>query len=263
METWIFKFTKAAFAAYIIVLSLLYLFQERLMFHPRKLATEHKFEFRLPFEEINLDVENAVLNGLRFRVKEPKGAILFFHGNSGSLKYWGNLSEFFTTLGYDFYVFDYRGFGKSDGKISSEDRFYNDSDEMMRYVLKDFKRDQIIPIGFSIGSGLAARVAQKFDTKELVLISPYFKFDELAKQKIPIVPKFLVRYKIPTANFVKDAKNTRVTIFHGKFDSLIDISHSHKLSQILKPNDAFYELEAEHNDMIDNKNFQDIMRERF
>ena len=42
-----------------------------------------------------------------------KGAVLFFHGNAGNLQGWGKYARHFTDLGYDFYLFDYRGYGKS------------------------------------------------------------------------------------------------------------------------------------------------------
>ena len=46
-------------------------------------------------------------------------------------------------MGYDFFVFDYRGFGKSGGKRRSENEFFDDTDLMFEYVLGKFKQDKI------------------------------------------------------------------------------------------------------------------------
>ncbi|QKF91833.1 alpha/beta hydrolase [Campylobacter sp. CCUG 57310] len=247
------------FLFYLVVLALLYVFQEKLLFVPTKLASDYKFEFGGKFEEINLNVEGATLNGLHFYAHDPKGAVLFLHGNAGSLKGWGGFGKFYTDLGYDFYVFDYRGYGKSSGEISNQNELYNDSYEMMKRVLEDFDIGKIRLVGYSLGSGLAANIASKFDVRELVLVAPYFKFDELASSKVFFVPKFIVKYKIPTVSFLKEAKNTNISIIHGKFDDLIEVLNSHKLAKILKPTDKFYEIDAGHNDILYNAEFEQIL----
>lgn len=247
--------------AYGFILAFLYIFQEQLIFVPSKLDREYKFEFDTKFEEIDLNVEGAVLNGLRFYAENPKGAVLFFHGNAGSLKGWGKFGEFYTKLGYDFYVFDYRGYGKSSGKIRSESELMSDSEAMMRRVLEDFDISGIRLVGYSLGSGLATRIVGKFGAKELILVAPYFKFDELASSKVFFVPKFLVKYKIPAVSFIKEAKDAHISIIHGKFDELIDISNSYKLSKHLKPDDKFYEIEAGHNDILTDTEFERILEE--
>lgn len=254
-----FDFWLCFFGVYLLVLALLYFFQERLLFVPSKLDDGFKFEFNAKFEEINLSVDGAVLNGLHFYAHDPKGAVLFLHGNAGSLKGWGGFGKFYTDLGYDFYVFDYRGYGKSSGEISNQNELYNDSYEMMKRVLEDFDIDKIRLVGYSLGSGLAANIASKFDVRELVLVAPYFKFDELASSKVFFVPKFIVKYKIPTVSFLKEAKNTNISIIHGKFDDLVEVVNSHKLSKILKPTDKFYEIDAGHNDILYNAEFEQIL----
>lgn len=261
MSAVLFRLVGMLLLAYGFVLAFLYIFQERLIFVPSKLDSGYKFEFDAKFEEINLNVEGATLNGLRFYASDPKGAVLFFHGNAGSLKGWGKFGEFYTKLGYDFYVFDYRGYGKSSGEIRSESELMSDSEAMMRRALKDFNVQDITLIGYSLGSGLAASVAGKFGVKKLILVAPYFKFDELANSKIFFVPKFLVKYKIPTVSFIKEAKGADISIIHGKFDDLIDISNSYKLARHLKQDDKFYEIEAGHDDILVSAEFERILKE--
>lgn len=247
---------------YVAVLALLYFFQERLIFFPSKLEPNHDFSFDRPFEEINLDVNGTRISGLKFLAqsrdggrdlsgegKAKNGAAIFFHGNAGNLQGWGGYARFFTDLGYDFYLFDYRGYGKSGGEISSQEQLYSDADAMMRLVLREYDAGEVAAVGYSVGSGLAARAAQKYGAKRLVLIAPYFSLEELAREKMPFVPKFLIKYKIPTFEFV-GGFGRPVTIFHGEHDELIGVDNSRRLLRFLKPGDKIYELNAGHNDIL-------------
>ena len=253
---------------YAAVLALLYFFQERLIFFPSKLEPNHEFSFDQPFEEIRLDSDGAWISGLKFLAqsrgggqiygdtrdvngerKAKNGTVIFFHGNAGNLQGWGKYARYFTDLGYDFYLFDYRGYGKSGGKISSQEQLYADADLMMEPVLREYDAGEVAVVGYSVGSGLAARTAQKYGAKRLVLIAPYFSLEDLAREKMPFVPKFLIKYKIPTFEFVGDFGGP-VTIFHGEHDELIGVDNSRRLLKFLKPGDKIYELNAGHNDIL-------------
>ncbi|MFC2570882.1 MAG: alpha/beta hydrolase [Campylobacter sp.] len=261
----IFRLCVIFLVVYVAVLALLYFFQERLMFFPSKLEPNHDFSFDRPFEEINLDVNGTRISGLKFLVQSrgggqiygdangegraKNGAAIFFHGNAGNLQGWGGYARFFTDLGYDFYLFDYRGYGKSGGEISSQEQLYADADAMMQLVLREYDASEVAAVGYSVGSGLAARAAQKYGAKQLVLIAPYFSLEELAREKMPFVPKFLIKYKIPTFEFVGGFGGP-VTIFHGEHDELIGVDNSRRLLKFLKPGDKIYELNAGHNDIL-------------
>ena len=250
---------------YAAALALLYFFQERLIFFPSKLEPNHEFSFDQPFEEIRLDANGMWISGLKFlaqsrdggqiysdangKRKAKNGAVIFFHGNAGNLQGWGKYAQHFTDLGYDFYLFDYRGYGKSGGEISSQEQLYADTDAMMQLVLREYDAGEVTALGYSVGSGLAARTAQKYGAKRLILVAPYFSLEELAREKMPFVPKFLIKYKIPTFEFV-DGFGGPVTIFHGEHDELIGVDNSRRLLKFLKPGDKIYELNAGHNDIL-------------
>lgn len=249
---------------YAVLLGITYSIQEKLLFFPTKLAAEHQFRFDGKFEEINLTTDDGnILNGLRFYHPNPKGAVLFFHGNSASLELWGGFTQGFAALGYDAYVFDYRGFGKSSGEIFSEAQFYSDADLMTEYVLNDFSPEQIRVIGYSMGSGLAARAAQKFKISHLILVAPYFKLAQLAQEKTRLVPSFLVKYKLPTVDFMNAAPQAKITLIHGIQDRLIGIDNAERLAEHLKPNDKFFPINADHNTVLTVPAFWDILAQRF
>ncbi len=228
----------------------LYTQQENLLFHPTKLPAHYAYTFRLPHEEIALPVNGAVLNGLHFRQPHAKGAILFFHGNAGALDGWGEIAQRFAELGYDSYVFDYRGYGKSSGQIRSQAELLADAERMAQYVRQSFPADQIIIIGYSIGSGMAAHVAAQLHTPKLVLISPYLRLRDLIREKMPFVPPLLIKYPLPTADYLAATPNTQVLVFHGAHDTLIPATHGQRLAQTLGARAQYHELPAGHNDIF-------------
>ena len=217
----------------------------------------------IKFQEINIPFGGGSINGLKFSAAEPKGAILFFHGNFGDVSGWGAYGADFAALGYDFYIFDYPGYGKSDGKISSQQQLFASADAMSRYVLAQHSPKRLAMIGYSIGSGIAAQQAAKWDAARLILLAPYFSFERLAHEKIPFVPKFLIRYKIPTAEFLQAARGTQITLIHGSADELIPVQHCRDLAGFLKAGDLFYEIpDARHNGLLAMPGTWKILKER-
>ncbi|MBR0129569.1 MAG: alpha/beta fold hydrolase [Neisseriaceae bacterium] len=267
------SFLQLLLSVIIIICSLtgcLYVFQEKFIFVPTTLPKNYVFHFNVPFEELNIKNQQGVyLNGLHFyaqNTQKSKGAILFLHGNANNIAEWGKLSGFYTQLGYDFFVFDYQGYGKSGGKINNEQQLYADIHLMFDSVLNYFKKDKIIIMGYSIGSGLAAETAQHFNVQKLVLIAPYFNFKQLAQEKMPYAPISLLRYQIPTNEFLLSLThknpNAKVLIIHGKRDNIIPVKHAQQLSDLLQDKVQFKQLDCcGHNEIIIHEDFYKIMTE--
>ncbi|HEU4471674.1 MAG TPA: alpha/beta fold hydrolase [Flavisolibacter sp.] len=103
-----------------------YLLQEFFIFKPEKLHPDFEFRYDIPFRELNFDVTEGVrINGLHFYRTSPKGLILYFHGNTRSIKGWARYAKDFYRYNYDVVLVDYRGFGKSTGR-RSEGEMLND-----------------------------------------------------------------------------------------------------------------------------------------
>ena len=98
---------------YIVAAAAVYFLQEKVIFKPEKLHKDFEYKYDAPFEELFFNIEEGVsINGLHFYVKNPKGLILYFHGNSRSIKGWAKYAKDFYRYGYDVVLVDYRGFGK-------------------------------------------------------------------------------------------------------------------------------------------------------
>lgn len=156
-----------------ILLFLVYLMQEKLIFYPTKLAQDHPFEFNSNYEELSIVGQDSVfLNGLLFTVDSSACLIFYLHGNAGALHSWGEASEIYTKLNYDIFILDYRGYGKSEGSISSEDQVYSDIQIAYNELKQRYNEGDIIVLGYSMGTAPAAKLAADNKPRMLILQAP-------------------------------------------------------------------------------------------
>jgi uncharacterized protein len=133
----------------IIILSVVaYFLQDKFIFKPEKLRADFQFKYDAPFKEINFDVAPGVrINGLHFFRQNTKGIILYFHGNTRSIKGWAKYARDFYRYNYDVVLVDYRGFGKSTGKRGEKEMFQDMyMEEALVAVLQQSWRQIIIPV---------------------------------------------------------------------------------------------------------------------
>mgnify|MGYP005991491447 CR=1 FL=1 len=219
-----------------LVSIVIYFFQERFLFHPEKLPEDFVFQYEnQQVEEYNLELEDGVvINGLHFKAKESKGVVYYLKGNSKSIKGWGKFAVDFTLHGYDVIMIDYRGFGKSTGKMSQESM---KKDALLVYdkIKEVVKEKRIIVYGRSLGTGLATKVASMNSPRMLILACPYFSMSKNVKRYLPFVPLGLImRYQMPTYKWIKYV-DCPIKIIHGTNDKVIRFKSSLRLSK-MKPN---------------------------
>jgi hypothetical protein len=219
----------------IAVLSVIvYFVQDKFIFKPEKLKQDFVYKYDSPFRELFFDVEQGVrINGLHFYTEKPLGLILYFHGNSRSIKGWAKYAKDFYRYNYDVVLVDYRGFGKSTGKRNEKDML-NDMQFVYDTLNMTYHENHIIVYGRSLGSGFAAKIAADNKPRYLILDAPYFSFKKTIERFLPILPvKYILRYHLRTDKWIMKV-NCHTYILHGTKDWLIPISNSEKL-QALNP----------------------------
>lgn len=219
----------------IVILSVLaYLLQEKFIFKPEKLRQDFVYKYDAPFEELFFDVEPGVrINGLHFKVEKPLGLVLYFHGNSRSIKGWAKYAKDFYRYQYDVVLVDYRGFGKSTGKRTEKDML-NDMQFVYKTLSEQFHENHMLVYGRSMGSGFAAKLASDNKPRYLILDAPYFSFKKVVERFLPILPvRLVLRYHMRTDKWIAKV-NCHTYIIHGTKDWLIPIANSEKL-QALNP----------------------------
>ena len=226
-----------------------------------KLPKDYKFEFNQDFEELNIpSFDNKMLNGLLFKTQNPKGLVFYLHGNAGSLDTWGSVAKNYTNLGYDIFILDYRGFGKSEGKIKNQDQVYQDLTFAYNKLITKYDRNKVVIIGYSIGTGLATYLASIENPKKLILQAPYYNFIEFSSGRARFVPDFLKKFKFETDKYIVKVKSP-IYIFHGNKDQIISYDNSIRLKKLLKPTDKVFILEdQDHLGMNENVDFQEKLK---
>jgi len=217
----------------LILLSVaVYFLQEKVIFKPEKLKQDFKFKFDVPFKELFFDVAQGVrINGLHFYRQNPKGLILYFHGNTRSIKGWAKYARDFYRYDYDVVLVDYRGFGKSTGKKSEKD-MTSDMQFVYNALIVDYPEHHIIVYGRSIGSGFACKLASDNKPRYLILDSPYYSFKKVAQRFLPFLPvKYVLRYHLRTDKWIRRV-NCHTYIIHGTRDRLIPLRQSEELEKI-------------------------------
>ncbi|MFO7822576.1 MAG: alpha/beta fold hydrolase [Cyclobacterium sp.] len=241
---------------------LLYAFQEKFLFFPEKLKNNFLFQFDQKFEEMNIRMKDGIsLNALLFKTDHPKGLIFYLHGNAGSLRTWGGVAEVFTEFGYDLFILDYRGYGKSEGTIQGQKQMYQDVQRAYDVLKNGYLEQQIIVLGYSMGTGPASKLASVNQPRLLILQAPYYSLSDLVNHYFPIFPSFLHKYPFENFRHIQNC-NMPVVIFHGDQDEVIYPGSSLKLKEHFKKQDSLILLSGQqHNGMTFNPEYQLKMKE--
>lgn len=216
----------------LLLMGILHTFQEKLIFLPEEIQADYKYNFAFDFDEVNLTTEdNQTINALHIKAEDPKGIILFFHGNKGNLIRWGEITSYFTQFNYDVFVIDYRGYGKSTGSFD-EDQMYKDALLSYNYVKSKFNEEQIVVYGRSLGTTFASKVGAENNPKHIILEVPFFSLHNAANHKYKIIPKFLLNFKFRTNELIQRISSP-TTIFHGTNDRVTPYKGSEELYKLL------------------------------
>ncbi|MBP6334155.1 MAG: alpha/beta fold hydrolase [Bacteroidia bacterium] len=256
MRKTLFRIFKIVVAFYLLICLSLFVFQEKLIFLPQKLEKDYQFNFKQNFEEVSIKMhDDVILHGLLFKADSSKGLIFYLHGNAGSLSSWGEIAIAYTGMNYDVFMLDYRGYGKSEGSISSEKQLFQDIQTVYDKLKESYREEKIIVLGYSIGTGPAAKVASVNNPNLLILQAPYYSLKDIMRQTFPIIPTFILKYKFETNEFIKDCKMP-IVVFHGDRDEVIYYGSSLMLKENFKESDTLITLHGQtHNGMTNNLDY--------
>lgn len=227
-----------------------YLLQDLFFFRPEKLPGNFNFQYAFPFEEVHFNMEDGgYVNGVYFKMPNPKGVVFYVKGNSRSIKGWGKFAKDFLGKGYDFFMVDFRGFGKSKGR-RTENNLYNDLQQAYLWLAEHYPESNIILYGRSLGSGLATRIASWNRPSMLILDCPYYSFNYHIRNYLFFLPlRWLLKYQIRTDLFIKKVK-CPIYILHGTKDRLIPFRQGKKLNELVPNQSILIPIEgAGHNNL--------------
>jgi len=251
-----------AIGVYAVLVALLWWQQERLLFVPQVLAPDHRFEFGADVHERHVDVPGARLHALHLKLPAPRGVVFFLHGNSGSLDNWFVNLEFYRRANYDLFMFDYRGYGKSGGRIASEAQLHADARAAWNALAPEYAGKKLVLYGRSLGTALAARLGADVQPDLTVLVSPYESMRALAAELYPWVPSAALRYPLDTAAAVSRMRKP-LWLVHGDADTLIPTRHSQALKRAQPGATLHIVRGAGHNDLQEFEDYRAALRRAF
>lgn len=230
----------------------IYYLQDKIFFHPLSVPESRAYHFEQPFRELNIPYNrSANINIVQFydSTAVNRGVILYFHGNKNNIEWYAHKAAFLTGEGYEVWMIDYPGYGKSSGDFS-ETALYEWSDQLYKLARARFAADSIVIYGQSLGSGIAAWLAAHHSNRALIMEAAYYSFPSLLSNYLPIFPaQKMIHFKIPTWQYLQQVE-APVLILHGSSDWTIPLRNAEKLKPFLKKTDTFRVIPgAGHNDI--------------
>lgn len=225
--------------------------ESNFIFFPEKAMTATPGSLGLDFEDVYFTtIDGVKLHGW-FVPGESEVTWLWFHGNAGNISHrLDNLNILRDQLGVSVFIFDYRGYGLSEGQVS-EDGIYLDAEAALAYLRsrQDVDRGKMVFFGRSLGGAVAVDLASRRRPHALILESPFTSISDMAKRVVPLVPiGALLRTKFDSLSKI-DGISAPLLILHGDRDEVVPIELGQQLYEAANEPKEFYTIPgAGHND---------------
>ena len=230
---------------------LLLLFETRFIYFPSRAHDATPKALGLSFENVDLTAEDGVrLHGWFLPVPNPRWTVLLSHGNGGNISHRLDRALLLQArLGASVFLYDYRGYGQSDGS-PDEDGTYRDARAAYRWLVRDGKTraDRLVLFGESLGAAVALDLAVAEPAAALVLESPFTSVPDMARTTIfaPLAPFVRTRYD----NMAKIGRlRMPLLVLHGDRDGVVPFPLGRRLFEAAPEPKRFYAIPgADHND---------------
>lgn len=250
----IWSFLGLVLAAYLALGLFLFLFQSRLLYYPNLpsravVATPERAG--LVYESVEIVTEDGVrLDGWFVPAAgQARGVLLFFHGNAGNISHRLDSLRIFHDLGLAVLIFDYRGYGRSEGTVS-EQGTYLDAEAAWRHLTeaRGIPEKNIVLFGRSLGAAIAAHLAARHEPGALIMESAFTSVPDLAARFYRVYPaRWLSRYRYDAKTSLASV-TCPVLIVHSPDDEIIPFDEGRALFAAAKEPKRFLELRGGHND---------------
>ena len=234
--------------AYLLLAGLLYLVQSRMIYHPVRTIYQTPETIGISYEEVSFTTDdNQNISGWFVPADRGRGTILFSHGNAGNISGRLETLRILHSLGMNVLMYDYRGYGKSEGD-PTEQGTYLDVQAAWHYLVNNKKipGDQILLMGRSLGGAVSAWLASRVEPAGLILESTFTSAPDLAAELYPMFPaRWLVKYRYPTIQYVREI-NMPLLINHSTDDGLVSYHHGKALYEAASDPKRFFTMQGDH-----------------
>lgn len=216
-----FRWGKVVLLVYCLIGIGVYYGQERLVLHPVPLARDKAFGFSQPFTELHLPYDAETnLNIVEFKATDrptdslANGVVLYFADGKGNIATHAGDVPGFTSRGYEVWLMDYPGFGKSTG-VFTEKNVYAYALVFYKLARIRWKPSQIVLCGKGLGTGIAAQLASVRNCRRLILVDAYYSMTSRFRRWLFLYPVgTMLHYQFPTFQYLP-AVTDSITIIGG------------------------------------------------
>ncbi len=235
---------------YILLAVSVFFYQKRLIHIPFTVYMETPEGRGIPFESVVLKQQSdkATLNGWLIEVPNSEFTVLLFGGNAGNMSYMIDTIELFYKLGHSVFIYDYRGYGSSTGKLT-ESAMYDDVRLVWEYLTetKQVSPNSIIVFGRSLGTAMASWAATEFDPAALIMESGFTSLADMGKIYYRWLPtNFMLRFRYDNLSRISFVRCPTLYI-HSPEDELIPYAHAERLYAATTSEKRFLTISGDHN----------------
>ena len=246
----LFRGTLLVIGVYVALTLLGYGLQSKMLYYPTREMDATPEDVGLSYEDVTFEAADGVkLHGWFVPAENARAVVLFCHGNAGNISGRNDTIQVFHKLRLSTFIFDYRGYGKSEGKVTEEGT-YLDVEAAWKHLreVKGIGAERIFVHGRSLGGAVAAHLAAKVRARGLILESAFTSVPDRAAEIYPIFPvRTICRFKYNTLEAVGKTR-CPILIIHSAEDTLIPIRHGRQLYEAASPaGRTFLEITGDHN----------------
>ena len=230
-------------------------FEHSQVYHPDRVLIATGRELDRPFEDLRLKTSDGVrIHSWFFPADQDsprkKTVVLVCHGNAGNISHRLSLAQALLQTGVNVFLFDYRGFGESEG-VPSEEGTYLDAQAAYQWLAaKGFAGGNIILFGESLGGGIASELALREKIGGLVLQSTFSCIPDIGAELFPWLPvRWMASIKYSTCEKLPRIK-VPVLVMHSRTDALIRFRHAEKNFARANEPKLLWELQGDHNESV-------------
>jgi len=230
--------------------AMLYIMQPKFLYGPVREVAYTPSELELDFEDITFKSSDGLrLSGWYIPVEGSELAVLFCHGNGGNIAHRLDSINIFHNLGLNCFIFDYRGYGSSEGK-PNEQGTYLDAGAAYQWLREEKKisPDNIIIFGRSLGGSIAAQLAGKVKARALVIEGAFTSFADIGQKFYPYMPvRWFARFNYRTIDYIKKV-NCPVMLIYSRNDDIVPFEFGPELYEAANEPKELVEIFGSHND---------------
>lgn len=235
---------------YLLLVAFVYARQGSMVFFPSKEIEATPRDIGLPYEDITLSTEDRKNISAWFVPSgKERGVLLFCHGNAGNISHRLDSIRIFHDLGLSVLIFDYRGYGRSEGS-PTEKGTYLDAEAAWLYLInvRKVRPEKVILFGRSLGAGVAAELALRHRAAGLIMESAFMSVPSLGSKFFPYLPVRLIsRFHYSNIDKVNRTEIPKL-IIHSPQDEIIPFEHGVALFEKAAAPKEFLRIAGGHNE---------------